>query len=173
MCKFCACELHYRLKNKRTICLDALRKFNCVKNEEHRRDLHEKKQNKKTKNKKKKKNRTINIAVRNGNGNIRQKCLDMNNLRKGKPREFWRQFKRKNFTSNRNVNLSDFYEHFKNLASEINQTVLLEIDKYLENFDRKPPKEPTYPELDIPITRSEILKSIRNLKRNKAFGPDS
>ena len=95
----------------------------------------------------------------------------MNNLRKGKPREFWRQFKRNNFTSNRNVSLSDFYEHFKNLASEINPTVHLEIDEYLEIFNRNPPEEPTFLELDIPITRSE--KSIRNLKRNKAFGPDS
>ena len=43
----------------------------------------------------------------------------------------------------------------------------------MENFDRNPPTEPTFPELDIPITRSEILKSIRKLKCNKAFGPDS
>ena len=51
--------------NKRTIYLDALRKYNCVKNEEHRRDLHEKN----------KKNGTINIAVRNGNDNITDRSV--------------------------------------------------------------------------------------------------
>ena len=43
--------------NKQTIYLEALRRLNCVKNEEHRRDLHEKK-------------RDYKFAVQNGNGSI-------------------------------------------------------------------------------------------------------
>ena len=69
--------------NKHTIYLEALRRFNCVKNEEHRRDLHKKKRDYK-----------FCCAKRKRQYN-RQKCIDMNNLRKSKPREFWRQYKRK------------------------------------------------------------------------------
>ena len=71
------------------------------------------------------------------------------------------------------MNITDFYEHFKTLASDINQTVHPEIDDFLTDFDGNPPAESTFPELDFPITRSEILASIKKLKRNKAFGPDS
>ena len=68
--------------------------------------------------------------------------------------------------------LEEFYEHFKVLASDINGTRHGDFGDFLENFDKSVPNEPRFPELDVPISRNEILNSIGKLKRNKACGPD-
>ena len=97
----------------------------------------------------------------------------MNNLRRTKPREFWKLFKHKNNVSGGNVKLQEFYEHFKTLASDVNETIHGDVDDFLRDFDGTPQNIPTFPELDVPITRAEILKRIKKLKSDKAHGPDT
>ena len=97
----------------------------------------------------------------------------MNNLRRTKPREFWKLFKHKNNVSGGNVKLQDFYEHFKTLASDVNEIIHVDVDDFLRDFDGTPQNTPTVPELDVPITCAEILKSIKKFKSDKAHGPDT
>ena len=97
----------------------------------------------------------------------------MNNLKRTKPREFWKLFKHKNNVSGGNVKLQDFYEHFKTLASDVNETIHGDVDDFVRDFDGTPQNTPTFPELDVPITCAEILKSIKKLKSDKAHGPDT
>ena len=146
---------------KRNIYLEALRDFNCVKNGENRRILWDKKRDYKF------------CCAKRKRQYKRQLCLDMNNLRRTKPREFWKLFKHKSNTSSGNIKLEDFHEHFKILASEVNETTHGEVDDFLRNFDETPQNTPTFPELDTPISQDEILKSIKKLKTNKAHGTDT
>ena len=61
----------------------------------------------------------------------------------------------------------------RNLASEVNKTTHGDVEDFLRDCDETPQNTPTFPELDIPISRTEILKSIKKLKSNKAHGPDT
>ena len=147
--------------HKRNLYLEALRDFNCTKNNENRRKLWDKKRDYKF------------YCVKRKRQYKRQLCLEMNEMRKTKPRDFWRLFKRKNNNSCGNIELSEFYEHFKTLASDVNETTHGEVDDFLQGFDENPRDTPTFPELDIPITQTEIKNSIKKLKHNKAHGPDT
>ena len=94
-------------------------------------------------------------------------------MRSTRPREFWKLFKRKKATTSGSVTLQELEEHFKELASDVNETLHGDVEDFLNNFDTSQPDTPTFPELDLSITRKEILNSIKKLKQNKAHGPDT
>ena len=120
---------------KRNIYLEALRDFNCVKNDEDRRKLWERKCDYKYFCAKRKRQYC----------NSRQLYLQMNEMRKTKPRYLWKQFKRKNNINTGNIKLSEFYEHFKTIASEVKDVSHGEADDFLRNFDETQHNTPTFP----------------------------
>ena len=100
----------------------------------------------------------------------RQLCIQMNEMRKTKLRDFWSLFKRKNISCG-NIDLSEFYEQFKTLVSDVTETTHDDVEDFLRTFDETPQDIPTFSELDVPITQTEIMNNIKRLKHNKAHGP--
>ena len=47
------------------------------------------------------------------------------------------------------------------------------MDDFLRTFVETPQDIPTFPDVDVPITQTEIMISIKRLKHNKAHGPDT
>ena len=91
-----SCDSNYRAqeewfdvecKSKRNLYLETLRVFICTKNVDNRRILHEKKRDYKF------------CCAKRKRQYQRQRCIDMNNLRNNRPRDFWRHFKRKSYIS--------------------------------------------------------------------------
>ena len=58
----------------------------------------------------------------------RDRCKQMNNMRKKKPKDFWKLFKRNKKSSQTNLSENDFYEYFKHLSSEIGENVPEEVN---------------------------------------------
>ncbi|CAG2253196.1 unnamed protein product [Mytilus edulis] len=89
----------------------------------------------------------------------------MDFLKYSNPKLFYSKF-RKRTEKKKNVPLQSFYEHFKKLSS-------VNIDNTCdEDLFNNTDGDCVYPELDEVITEEEILKAIRNLKRNKSHGVD-
>ena len=96
----------------------------------------------------------------------------MNEIRKNKPKEFWKAFKRKNQSPLNNISNNEFFEYFKNLSSEIEETLPDEVKTVVENFDNNE-RDTTFPNLDNPFSQKEITTAIYNLSTNKACGVDN
>ena len=97
----------------------------------------------------------------------------MNEMRRKKPREFWKMFKQGNNPVDESVTLDDFYNHFKSLDAKVDdnddvQEFLREFDNNCDNME-----EVTFEELDMPITENELRKVVNSLNRNKAAGLDN
>ena len=101
----------------------------------------------------------------------RDRCNQMNNMRKKKPKDFWKLFKRNKKSNQTNLSENDFYEYFKHLSSEIGENVPEEVNEHMQHFDNTE-TEPTFSELDEPISLAEILNAIKTLKNNKSCGID-
>ncbi|XP_063420573.1 uncharacterized protein LOC134705786 [Mytilus trossulus] len=86
-------------------------------------------------------------------------------MRLTNPKLFYKKFKRK-ASPKHAVPLKLFHEHFKSLCSSDTDAVL--DDSQFNNTDG----ECVYEELDREITENDILKAIRNLKRDKSHGVD-
>ena len=67
------------------------------------------------------------------------------------------------------VTLQEFEEHFKMLASNVNETSHSDVEDFLNDFDNSQPDTTTFPELDVPISRIEIMNVIK--KQGKIFSP--
>ena len=96
----------------------------------------------------------------------------MNNLRKKKPKEFWKMFKKNNFSSQTNLSESDFYEYFKRLSNDIAENNPEEVLNFMQSFSNDN-EESTFSELDAVISRTEIRNSIKKLNTNKSAGDDN
>ncbi|VDI05178.1 Hypothetical predicted protein [Mytilus galloprovincialis] len=86
-------------------------------------------------------------------------------MRLTNPKLFYKKFKRK-ASPKHAVPLKLFHEHFKSLCSSDTDAVL--DDSQFHDTDG----ECVYEELDREITENDILKAIRNLKRDKSHGVD-
>ena len=102
----------------------------------------------------------------------RDRCKNMNDLRKKKPREFWKLFKRKNTNLKTNLSENEFYDYFKQLSSEIAENNPEEVLNYMQGFEQNE-RESTFCELDEQISRKEILDAIKRLHTNKSGGIDN
>ena len=60
-------------------------------------------------------------------------------MRSIRPREFLKLFKRKKVTISGSVTLQEFEEHFKELASDVNETLHGNVEDFLNNFDKSQP----------------------------------
>ncbi|XP_060582312.1 uncharacterized protein LOC132738738 [Ruditapes philippinarum] len=98
---------------------------------------------------------------------------DMDEMRRKKPREFWRIFKSKGQSQNEAVSAEDFYEHFKNLATQQNITDD-EVEDFLKLYDENQHDDNVSScDIDRSITKEEIRKACSKLKRNKSAGIDT
>ncbi|XP_053403102.1 uncharacterized protein LOC128558242 [Mercenaria mercenaria] len=98
---------------------------------------------------------------------------EMNEMRRKKPREFWKMFKSKNQNPSEAISTEEFYTHFKNLAMQ-NNDIDDDVEEFLKHFDEnRPNNENILHEIDRPITQEEIRKACSGLKRNKSAGIDS
>ena len=93
-------------------------------------------------------------------------------LRHSNPREFWKLFNSK--SSNKltpNINIEEFYEYFSKLQDELPKSTNIEAEQFVKNhsFD----SDGVYEELYIPITVSELMSVVKELKQNKAPGNDN
>ena len=97
----------------------------------------------------------------------------MNDLRKSRPREFWKQFKHKKIPfSETDVSTEDFYQYFRSLATDDTNFENAEVSDCLHDFENTR-TDSTFKELDDPITQDEIKRAARQLKSNKACSLDT
>ena len=97
----------------------------------------------------------------------------MNELRKSRPREFWKQFKQKKISpSEPDVSTEDFFQYFRSLATADTTFENAEVSEFLQNFEANR-ADSTFNELDDPITQDEIKRATRHLKSNKACSLDT
>jgi Ca2+-binding EF-hand superfamily protein len=76
-----------------------------------------------------------------------------------KPREFWRIFKSKGQSQNEAVSAEDFYEHFKNLATQQNITDD-EVEDFLKLYDENQHGDNVSScDIDRSIKKEEIRKA--------------
>ena len=99
-----------------------------------------------------------------------KRVREIENLRMKSPRTFWKYFKPSNFKSENTIPIEDFYDYFAHLEEEIFTCKNDEAEEFCNthNFDDFNVHE----ELDCPITAEEILKAVKKLKTNKAYGND-
>ena len=83
---------------------------------------------------------------------------------KNNPSEFYGLFKRRSRTPPKDLTLTDFYNHFKELGTNKNANDYIEISNV---------EECVYQELDYPITEKEVQAVIANLKSKKSAGKDN
>jgi hypothetical protein len=97
--------------------------------------------------------------------------LEIENLKKTKPKDFWKYFKSRNkFVSNK-ITLDTFRDFFKNLGTNMFDCTNEEAEYFCENNDFDIPNE-SFIELDQPIIVDEILNAVKCLKSEKAYGSD-
>ena len=97
----------------------------------------------------------------------------MNDLRKSRPREFLKKFKRKaSSPSEPDVSTESFFQYFKSLATEDTPFNNAGVSDFLQNFETNR-TDSTFKELDDPITQDEIKQVSRQLKSNKACSLDT
>ena len=87
--------------------------------------------------------------------------IQCHNGRSGSDTDFSKLFKQKNAPTSGSVTLQEFEEHFKMLASDVNEKSHGDVKDFLNDFDNSQPDTPTFPELDVPISCVEIMNSIK------------
>lgn len=138
---------------------EAIRNFNLLKTDQNRKEVFERKKDYKYYCRKCKQKFN------------RGRCKQMDDMRKKKPREFWKLFRGKNSNTQNNLSENDFFEYFKKLSSEISENTPDDVSDFMQNFDSSQ-RETTFSELDEPISQAEIRSAIQGLKTNKSCGID-
>lgn len=100
-----------------------------------------------------------------------RKFIQIENLRKGKPKDFWKFFKKKSSHTVSSVSLEQFYEYFSTLGDDIYQVENEEAEMFCNthNFDDA---DCCFEELDCPISCQEVLQAVKRLKAGKSPGRD-
>ena len=83
-------------------------------------------------------------------------------LKKGNTRLFYSLF-RKNKTTTCDLSISDFFEYFKSLVSDVPEQ---------NNGPEELTKDCFFEDLELAITADEIIKAIHEPKRDQSHGPD-
>ena len=165
-CSFCAQILKIRkdgmmrnVNKKRIKIQDDVREFNRVKNAENRKRIFDCKRDYKYFWRKIKQHY------------LTERRRKMNNLRKRKPKDFWKIFRNKQNTCSHNISDTEFFNYFKELSSENLEMSRENIEREMQNFDCNS-RESTFDELDRHIIQNEIKDAISWLASNKACGSD-
>ena len=97
--------------------------------------------------------------------------LKIENLRKQKPRDFWRFFKYKNNVLSNKISLEEFTKFFENISNNNADFCHTGAEDFCLNNDFNL-ENSAFPELDLPISVEEVRNAIKNLKRTKLSGID-
>ena len=135
-----------------------LREFNRCKSYENRLQLCEFKTKYKTLIRKKKR------------GFMLKKAQQLTELKKHRPRDFWKHFGKSKFVSSSPIHIEDFKQHFSDVYSNIGNSLIEEVESYISSADFNI-ENPTFTELNTKITYQEVQSAIRKLNRNKASCP--
>ena len=100
-----------------------------------------------------------------------KKLKQIENLRKSRPKEFWKFFKSKNANKESSVSLEEFHAYFSSLGDDIFQCENEEAESFCNqhDFDNI---ECSFEELDCPISCQEVLQAVKKLKAGKSPGRD-
>ena len=112
------------------------------------------------------------IVSKKRNANYRKKMQTIENLRKRKPKEFWKHFKGNSSKKSDKISLDEFCEYFKKLGDSVFNSSNEESENFNSNHDFNTNNE-IFPELDKPFSVQEILDGIKTLKKCKAPGNDT
>lgn len=96
---------------------------------------------------------------------------EIERLRHSKPKDFWKHFSKNKKLQNSNISTQEFFNFFSTLDNNLPNPVQDEADQFNASHDFSC-NECSFQELDMPITVSEITKTIRALNKNKAFSGD-
>ena len=146
------------MQKKQTV-QEAIRDFNLFKSEDNRKKVYEAK-------------RDYKYYCRKCKQDFnRERCKQMNDMRKKKPKELWKIFKNKKIRENSKLSENDFFHYFKDLSSEIADNIPDEVHDFLQTYDTTN-NSTTFPEMDLQISHDEIIKATQGLKSNKSCGID-
>ena len=101
----------------------------------------------------------------------RERYRNMNEVRRKNLKQFWKIFKSRKYSPENNILDQAFYKYFKNLSSEIEESIPEDVINFIENFDIDE-RGTTFFNFDDPFSQTEIRKAINNLSSNKASGVD-
>ena len=110
------------------------------------------------------------LAVQHKRYNKKKIC-QLRNLKKNKPKEYWKVINSSKNANNTRASLTDLYNFFKNINSQ--DDVGLSQDGYSFDFDMNGNNEINNDEINQTITENEILAAIKSLKNNKSSGLDN
>ena len=97
----------------------------------------------------------------------------MDEMKNKKPKEFWNMFRtKKTSDESESIDLKDFYNHFKQLTSELKIDEDAECMDFLNDFDSQNCADSAFNELNEAFTLEEIRHAIKLLGRNKACSFD-
>jgi exonuclease III len=110
---------------------------------------------------------------------IKRKCRfykfkltkDFENLKKCKPREFWRYFKNKQSKSANNIPLNEFKTYFEDMYTDVSTNIHTNASIFNDSYDYDNDR-PVYSELDDQISYTEVRNAIKRLNKHKAAGED-
>ena len=102
----------------------------------------------------------------------RERYRNMNEVRRKRPKEFWKIFKGRKYSPQNNISDNEFFEYLKALSSEIEETIPEDVKIFIEDFDSTA-RETTYSNFDNPFSQTEIRKAISSLSSNKSCGVDN
>ena len=93
-------------------------------------------------------------------------------LRNKRPKDFWALFRHRKAAKGEELSLEEFYNHFRNLANDINIVNNEEAEQFCTSNDFNK-NDPVFEELDSSITAAEVEKCMNSLKQGKACGTDN
>ncbi|XP_053405174.1 uncharacterized protein LOC128558910 [Mercenaria mercenaria] len=99
-----------------------------------------------------------------------QKSKELAELKKSKPKDFWKHFKKKTSVSGADIKVNEFHEYFSKMFDDIRTTVVNEAEDFNSKDDCNV-NDPIFDELNIPITSVEVRDAVKRLNRNKASCP--
>ena len=86
--------------------------------------------------------------------------IEIENLRKHKPMDFWRFFKSKNRVIKNKIFLEEFTKFFENLSSNISDVCNIEAEDFCLNNDFNL-ENSSFPKLDLLISVEEVGNAIK------------
>lgn len=97
----------------------------------------------------------------------------LNRLRYKNARDYWKLLKSASHSPKSNIPLSDFERYFKAINTPDSHFYVPDEDIVFTNdMYIRGEIEVMFEELNLPLSRDEIMKAIRQLKNNKGAGPD-
>ena len=97
-----------------------------------------------------------------------KKIHEIERLRFSKHKQFWKYFKKDKSRVNTDVSVEEFSEYFSQLGNENSNHVNQDAESFCDNTNFKDNPTGVYEGLNDPISITELLMAVKNLKQGKA-----